>query len=470
MAAKKVRETLEIGQTVLRGRYKILNLIANKGMSAVYLVEDSSLKKKWCLKEIKKSNAGKGNVEYEALLQEADIMKNLDHVGIPRITTIEEEGDSLFIIMDYVDGMSMKSWLVQKGKINQDVTLLWMRQITQTMMYLHNRKNPIFYRDMKPDNVMIQTDGNLKLLDFGISMVLKGKDDVIEKALGTKGYAAPEQSKRGLKCDLRSDIYAMGKTMYYMLTGINPSQVDKDKLKRVREVDPTIDEEVQDIVEKCCQENPNKRYQTCEELLYDLQTCKSVTRSKKMQMVKRVLLTFLLMLASFPMLYGYYKFAKFGMKEVSYGMLAGSVGSFIISAICSVVFHVPRLLVELSGIKKRQQIRKLKELGTGGLGKINKASDSDILAGGYTKVETPVSVKKETEYIKSKIEGNTGRLGKNNVKDVDNVDNCVDNGQTGFTDVATGGLSKTKGFSEDVGVFMSTKRSVSVISEQSSIR
>ena len=155
------RQVLEIGQTILNGRYKVLSVIASKGMSAVYKVEDSSLHKKWCLKEIKKSNAGRGNVEYEALIQEANIMKTLDHVGIPRITTIEEEGDSLFIVMDYVDGMSMKSWLTQKGKINQDVVLLWMRQIVQTMMYLHNRKNPIFYRDMKPDNIMIQTDGNL---------------------------------------------------------------------------------------------------------------------------------------------------------------------------------------------------------------------------------------------------------------------------------------------------------------------
>lgn len=470
MAAKKARETLEIGQTVLNGRYKVLRVIASKGMSAVYMVEDSSLKKKWCLKEIKKSNAGRGNVEYEALIQEANIMKTLDHVGIPRITTIEEEGDSLFIIMDYVDGMSMKAWLVQKGKIPQDVTLLWMRQITQTMMYLHNRKNPIFYRDMKPDNVMIQTDGNLKLLDFGISMVLKGKDDVIEKALGTKGYAAPEQSKRGLKCDLRSDIYAMGKTMYYMLTGINPSQVEKDKLKRVREVDPTIDEEVEAIVEKCCQENPDKRYQSCEDLLYDLQNCKAMNRSKKRQMRKRVALTFVLALASLPMLYGFYKFSLLGMKEVSYALLAGGVGSFVISAICSVVFHVPRLINELSGRKRRVQVNKLKKLGTGGLGKINMASDSEILAEGFTRVETPVSVKKESENIKTKVESNTGKLEGKIKSNVDTVENSVDNSYTGFTESVTGGLTtKVRDTSEDIGVFMSTKRSVSIISEQSSV-
>lgn len=464
------RQVLEVGQTVLNGRYKVLSVIASKGMSAVYKVEDSSLHKKWCLKEIKKSNAGRGNVEYEALIQEANIMKTLDHVGIPRITTIEEEGDSLFIIMDYVDGMSMKSWLTQKGKINQDVVLLWMRQIVQTMMYLHNRKNPIFYRDMKPDNIMIQTDGNLKLLDFGISMVLTGKDDVILKALGTKGYAAPEQSKRGLKCDLRSDIYAMGKTMYFMLTGINPSQVKDGAFKRVRDVDPTIDEEVQAIVEKCCQENPNKRYQCCEDLLYDIQNCKAINRSKKRSMRKKIAVTFSMIPISIPMFYGCMKLNEIGMKEMSMVCLGMGILALVLFILFFIIFHIPRLINELSGRKKKSQVEKLKQLGTGGLGKINMASDSEILAEGFTRVETPVSVKKESENIKQKVDVSTDRVDKKVRRHVDNVENSVDISKNGTDFVSTGDISiKTRDTSGDVGVFMSSKRSVSIISEQKSV-
>lgn len=455
----RTRDTLEIGQPVLNGRYKVVNIIANKGMSAVYLVEDAALKKKWCLKEIKKSNAGKGNVEYEALIQEANIMKTLDHVGIPRITTIEEEGDSLFIIMDYVDGMSMKAWLVQNGRISQDVTLLWMRQITQTMMYLHNRRNPIFYRDMKPDNVMIQTDGNLKLLDFGISMVLTGKDDVITKALGTKGYAAPEQSKRGMKCDLRSDIYAMGKTMYFMLTGVNPSQVKPGEEKRVREINPVVDEEIEAIVEKCCQEDPNKRYQTCEELLYDLHNCKPMNRERKRKMRKKVVLTFMLALMSIPMIYAFVKFRSLGYEDISWVLLAGGVGSFVASVICAIAFHVPSLLSELLGIKKKRQIEKLRSFGTGGLNKRDLMSDSEILAEGLTKVETPVSVKRETERRAEPKEVDTGRLDRKRKKPVDNDVDNVDNQMTGFVDA-----------DESMGVFMSSKRTVQMVSEQSSVR
>lgn len=302
----KVRKTLSVGTKILNGRYEILKVLHSKGMSAVYLVNDSNLNKQWCLKEIRKSDSGKGDIEYYALLQEANIMKSLNHPSIPRITTIEQVGDSIFIIMDYVDGMSVKSWLLNKGKISQNIVVTWMTQITQVMLYLHNRKYPIFYRDMKPDNVMIQSDGNIKLIDFGISVVIKEQGQVIDKALGTKGYAAPEQSVSGNVCDLRSDIYAMGKTMYYMLTGINPTQVPKEKLRSVREIDPSISIGIENIVNKCIKENPDERFQNCEELLYALKNYDTMDtayrrkiRRKCMSVISLFLLSILIIILSF---------------------------------------------------------------------------------------------------------------------------------------------------------------------------
>lgn len=265
------RTLLKNGEKVLNGRYEILKVIHSRGMSNVYLVMDSNLNKQWCLKEIKKSEAGKNQIEYFSLLQEANIMKGLNHSNIPRITTIEEDGDSIFIIMDYIDGISLKSYILKNGRVSQDVAVNWMLQVAQVMSYLHNRKKPIFYRDMKPDNIMIKSNGDISLIDFGISLVLEEKGQVIDKPLGTKGYAAPEQSKKGMVCDLRSDIYALGKTMYYMLTGINPAQVPKEKLVSVKELVPTLSTGIELIVNKCVQEDVNKRYQSCEELVYDLQ-------------------------------------------------------------------------------------------------------------------------------------------------------------------------------------------------------
>ena len=267
----KKRSVLNVGQTILNGRYEIVKVIHTTGMANIYMVSDSNLNKYWCLKEIKKSEAGKNEIEYYSLLHEANIMKSLNHSGIPRIVTIEQEGDSIFIIMDFVDGVSVKTWIQRKGRVKQDAAVAWMKQVCQIMIYLHNRKYPIFYRDMKPDNLMLQSDGSIKLLDFGISIVIKEPNQKIDRALGTKGYAAPEQSKRGNVCDLRSDIYAMGKTLYYMLTGLNPSQLKPEQLKSVREIDSSISVGLENIVNKCIQPNPDDRYQSCEELLYALQ-------------------------------------------------------------------------------------------------------------------------------------------------------------------------------------------------------
>lgn len=264
------RKVLNIGDTILDGKYEIIKVIHTSGMANVYLVEDVSLNKQWCLKEIIKSEAGKNMVEYRSLIREANIMKSLNHASIPRIVTMEEDGDSIFIVMDYVDGLSIKDWLVKKGRVDQTVTVSWMKQVCGVIGYLHSRKNPIFYRDMKPDNIMIQSDGNIKVLDFGISEVLTENNKVIKEALGTKGYAAPEQKKKGMPYDLRSDIFAMGRTMYYMLTGLNPSVVGED-LQDVRVVNQSISVGLGAIVNKCMAQDPNDRYQSVEELMYDLQ-------------------------------------------------------------------------------------------------------------------------------------------------------------------------------------------------------
>lgn len=296
------RGILQVGDVVLKGRYEVLKNIYSGGMANVYLVQDNNLGKHWCMKEIRKSEAGKNDVEYYSLLQEANIMKSLNHTSIPRITTIEEEGDSIFIIMDYVDGMSIRDWMMRSktgnGRVPQEVAVNWMKQICQVMIYLHNRKYPIFYRDMKPDNVMIQSDGNIKLLDFGISIVIKEKGQTIKNPLGTKGYAAPEQKRKGNVCDLRSDIYAMGKTMYYMLSGINPNLVPEDKQRPIREVDSSISIGLEKIIMKCCQPNPKDRYQSCEELMYDLQNYTKLDTAYISKIRKKVYLVFGMFLTS----------------------------------------------------------------------------------------------------------------------------------------------------------------------------
>lgn len=281
------RKVLDIGTKILNNRYEVIKVIHSSGMANVYMVEDSNLNKQWCLKEIIKSEAGKDEVEYRSLIREANIMKRLNHSSIPRIVTIEEEGDSIFIIMDYVDGLSVKEWLLKKGSVDQKVAVSWIKQVCGVMIYLHNRKNPIFYRDMKPDNIMIQSDGNIKVVDFGISEIISENNKIIKEALGTRGFAAPEQKKRGEPYDLRSDIFGIGRTLYYMLTGLNPSVIGEN-LASVREVNPSISVGLENIVNKCMEEDVSQRYQSVEEVLYDLQNYDKLDESYKKKLRMKV--------------------------------------------------------------------------------------------------------------------------------------------------------------------------------------
>ena len=181
----------------------------------------------------------------------------------------------------------MKDWLLDKGTIKQSVAVNWMKQVCGVLIYLHNRKHPILYRDMKPDNIMIQEDGNIKVLDFGISVILTSENTVIKEALGTKGYAAPEQRRKGAPYDLRSDIFALGRTLYYMLTGLNPSIVG-DNLKPIREINSSLSMGLEVIIDKCTKENPNERYQSVEEVLYALKNYDKLDSSYKNKAKRKV--------------------------------------------------------------------------------------------------------------------------------------------------------------------------------------
>lgn len=305
---KQVKRTcLNNGDRILNGRYEILKCIHSKGMSNVYIVQDENLGKQWCLKEIRKSEAGKKNIEYISLLQEANILRTLNNERIPRITAIDDEGDSLFVIMDFLDGMTLKDFVEEKGKIPENMAVKWMIQIAQTVGYLHSErgnKKPIFYRDMKPDNLMIRSNGTINIFDFGISIRVEDKNQLPNYTLGTPGYAAPEQKKKNLPIDLRSDIYSMGMTFYFMLTGIDPKGFINGKLKPISDWSPEISPALIDIVNKCIEEDPNNRFQDCEELQYALETYKSFDEKNKSSVKKKIITVFSIALVGLVMSVG----------------------------------------------------------------------------------------------------------------------------------------------------------------------
>lgn len=264
----------EIG-TVIEGKYEILKEIGRGGMSFVYLAMDTHLNRNWAVKEVKKKGTGKNDeIVVNSLLAEANMVKKLDHPALPRIVDIIDNGVTIYIIMDYIEGESLDKVLEEYGAQPEEQVIAWAMQICDVLSYLHSQKPPIIYRDMKPANLMLKPNGNISIIDFGIAREYKEQNLADTTVLGTKGYAPPEQYSG--QTDARSDIYALGMTMHHLLTGVDPRS--GEAYVPVRQWNPELSEGIEFIINKCVEPVAENRYQNCTELLVDLQDPNKVTR------------------------------------------------------------------------------------------------------------------------------------------------------------------------------------------------
>lgn len=279
----------EIG-SVIDGKYEILRKIGQGGMSVVYLAMDTHLNKQWAVKEIRKKGNGKDDVVIvNSLLAEANMMKKLDHPSLPRIVDIIDNGETIFVVMDYIEGESLDKILLEYGPQPEELVIAWAKQLCDVFSYLHSQKPPIIYRDMKPANIMLKPEGNIKIIDFGIAREYKEQSLADTTVLGTKGYAPPEQYSG--QTDARSDIFALGMTMHHLLTGIDPR--GGEKYVPVRMWNPELSEGIEIIIDKCVQPAAENRYQNCSDLLYDLEHPDLITKDYK-RIQKRKLRAFVI--------------------------------------------------------------------------------------------------------------------------------------------------------------------------------
>lgn len=256
--------------SVIDEKYEILKLIGQGGMSKVYLAMDKRLNKQWAVKEIQKRARNKHNeVVIQSAIAEANMIKNLDHPSLPRIVDIIDSGNVIYVIMDYIEGEPLSQIIEEYGAQPQEIVIEWAKQLCEVLDYLHTCNPPIIYRDMKPANVMLKSDGNIKLIDFGIAREYKEKNLADTVSLGTKGYAAPEQFGGQGQTDPRTDVYCLGVTLYHLVTGHNPSEPPYE-LYPIRQWNPNLSGGLERIIQKCTQLNPDDRYQSCAELLYAL--------------------------------------------------------------------------------------------------------------------------------------------------------------------------------------------------------
>lgn len=276
---------LQIG-SVVDGKYKVLSIIGQGGMSVVYLALNERANKTWAIKEIRKEGVQDFSTVKKGLIAEIDILKNLNHKYLPSIVDIIDDADTFLIVMDYIQGKSLhtilKEKMEQEGKpISLEDTISWGKQLCDVLYYLHTRPNPIIYRDMKPANVMLRPNGEIALIDFGTARVFKSGNSEDTTCLGTPGYAAPEQYGGNGQSGPQTDIYCLGATLHHLITGRNPAATPFN-FPRLTQCRPALLEQssrewrntllgLEMIIEKCTKYEMKDRYPSCAQLKYDLE-------------------------------------------------------------------------------------------------------------------------------------------------------------------------------------------------------
>lgn len=265
--------------TVLDNKYELLKQIGSGGLSTVYLARDIRLNKMWAVKVVKDKRNNQSNPIFNSVIQEAQMMKSFSHPAIPNIVDIVVCQNFVAIVMDYVEGETLETIVKEYGAQPVDRVVDWAKQICDVLGYLHSQNPPHIYRDMKPSNVILQPNGSIKIVDFGLMRTYKPNQKQDTCNLGTQGYAAPEQYGGRGQSDARTDIYGFGMTMYHLLTGIDPKEADF-AVKPICQVNPSLPKGLEYIVEKCTQLDPANRYQSCVELQNDLNRYEQLSPKK----------------------------------------------------------------------------------------------------------------------------------------------------------------------------------------------
>ena len=262
---------LNTGQ-VLNNRYRIVKLLGQGGFGAVYRAWDNNLKGPCALKE----NLDVSTNAQEQFAREASLLYNLRHPNLPRVTDhFVVAGQGQYLVMDYVEGDDLQSMLDRTpGGLPEDQVLAWIGQICDALGYMHSQNSPVIHRDIKPANIKITPQGQAILVDFGIAKTYDPDLKTIAGARAvTPGYSPPEQYGAG-KTDARTDVYALGATMYALLNGQPPPQsVDLLRQAESLPVLPArLSPHIRAAVERAMQFNPAMRFQTTAEFKAALQS------------------------------------------------------------------------------------------------------------------------------------------------------------------------------------------------------
>lgn len=291
---------------ILGGMYQIIGEIGQGGTGIIYLAEHLRLRKQVVVKKIKDHFAGQVNGRAEV-----DILKRLHHTCLPQVYDFLVIDNSVYTVMEYVDGYDLQHYLDQQYHFPEHLLRQWLLQLSEVLAYLHSQNPPIIHSDIKPANLMVTRDKSICLIDFNISL-----DGEISKDVQgiSPWYAAPEQSERakevlagkkvGIKLDGRMDIYSLGATFYRVMTGVLPTP-DRP-VQDIMEMDIPYCDGMKAVVAKAMQRNPAARFQTAAQMnkaLADVVRMDPVYRRCGYMQAAGVLVWVLLMIAGVLLVY-----------------------------------------------------------------------------------------------------------------------------------------------------------------------
>lgn len=279
-------------QRNLSDTYQIIGIIGSGGCGDVYKAYHKNLKKYVVLKKIR---TGVRNLMNSR--READVLKNLRHSCIPQVLDFLEINGEVYTVMDFIPGNTFRQYLDAGNVFPEKSVIKWAKQICSTLCYMHGQKPAIIHGDLKPANIMLMPDGNICLIDFNISAILDGSQAWVTGY--TNGYAPPEQIEAlnfnqrerdyrlWKKSDPRSDIYSLGATLYHLVSGYKPMRDQQGRVRDIRETGARINIVFASIIMKCLEPDPNRRYQTANELLDELTNIHQKDRRYKELAVKQ---------------------------------------------------------------------------------------------------------------------------------------------------------------------------------------
>ena len=262
---------------MLDNRYEILERIGTGGMAIVYKAKCHRLNRLVAIKILKSDLAQ--NEEFRRRFNaESQAVAQLSHPNIVSVYDVSRGGDMEYIVMELIDGITLKQYMEKRGQLNWRESLHFITQIMRGLSHAHSRG--IIHRDIKPQNIMVLRDGSVKVADFGIACLADSAQTLTQEALGSVHYISPEQA-RGDRPDARSDIYSSGVVLYEMLTGRLPFEGESAVAVAIqhlssiplapREINPDIPEQLELICMKAMAPDLEHRYQSADDMIADLE-------------------------------------------------------------------------------------------------------------------------------------------------------------------------------------------------------